>query len=119
LLVFRFALPAAAHHSAAATYDASRLLTLTGSVARFDFRNPHCFLSIDVDAGPFKGRRYVVEMSSAGVLASSGWRASSIKAGDRVRITVMPSRAGRAAGLCRDCDVSINGGIVTKASLLQ
>jgi hypothetical protein len=109
-----FAAAALGHHSAAATYDASRLLTLTGQVARFDFRNPHCFLHIDVDAGPYKGRRYVVEMSSAGVLANRGWRASSVKAGDRVRITVMPSRAGNAAGLCRDCDVSIDG-VVTKA----
>jgi len=92
----------AGHHSAAATYDASPSLTLTGSVAEFAFRNPHSFLYIDVDAGRYKGRRYVVEMSSAGVLGNSGWTASRLKPGDHIRITVFPSRTGKAAGLCRD-----------------
>ena len=91
-----------AHHSAAATYDSGHPLTLTGTVAEFSFRNPHAFLYIDVDAGAYKGRRYVVEMSSAGVLGNSGWRASTVKAGDHIRITVFPSRTGKPAGLCRD-----------------
>jgi hypothetical protein len=77
-------------------------VTITGKVAEFAFRNPHCFLYIDVDAGPYKGRRYVVEMSSAGVLGNSGWTASTLKTGDDIRITVLPDRAGKAAGLCRD-----------------
>ena len=107
-------LGAAAHHSAAAAYDASKPLTLTGTVDEFTFRNPHSFVSIDVDAGPYKGRRYVVEMSSAGVLGNSGWRASTLKPRDRIRITVLPSRAGKASGLCRECSITINGK-VTKA----
>jgi hypothetical protein len=41
-------------------------------------------------------------MSSAGVLGNSGWRASTVAAGDHIRITVFPSRIGKAAGLCRD-----------------
>ena len=88
---------------------------LTGTASAFVWRNPHCFLYLDVDAGPFKGRQYVVEMSSAGVLGSSGWNRSNIKPGDAVRITVLPARAGTAAGLCRSCSIRING-VVTKVS---
>jgi uncharacterized protein DUF6152 len=106
------------HHSAAAKYDASRPVTLHGKVSEFAWRNPHCFLYIDVDAGLYKGRRYVVEMSSAGVLANAGWTTSTLKAGDDIRITVLPARAGNAAGLCRDCELRING-TVTKASLVK
>jgi len=51
-------------------------------------------------------------MSSAGVLGNSGWRASTVKAGDRIRITVFPSRTGTAKGLCRECRISINGAAV-------
>ena len=102
------------HHSAAATYDAAHPLTLTGTVAKFHFRNPHSFLYLDVTTGTYKDRRYVVEMSSAGVLANTGWTASRLKPGDVVRITVLPSRAGKPAGLCRECPISING-TVTKA----
>jgi hypothetical protein len=88
---------------------------LTGTASAFVWRNPHCFLYLDVDAGPFKGRQYVVEMSSAGVLESSGWSRSHIKPGDAVRITVLPARAGTAAGLCRGCSIRING-VVTNVS---
>jgi hypothetical protein len=79
------------------------------------WRNPHCFLYLDVDAGAFKGRRYVVEMSSAGVLTNAGWTRSRIKPGDAVHITVLPARTGSAAGLCRGCSIRVNG-IVTRAS---
>jgi Family of unknown function (DUF6152) len=103
-------LPAFAHHSAAAKYDADHRVTVTGTVFEFAWRNPHCFLYIDVDAGEFKGRRYVVEMSSAGVLANSGWSPSRLKAGDAIQITVLPARAkGMAAGLCRDqCAIRVD-----------
>ena len=104
----------AGHHSAAAKYDALHPVTLTGTVAAFAWRNPHCFLTLDVDAGPYKGRRYVVEMSSAGVLGSSGWTRARIKPGDAIRVTVLPSLDGHAAGLCRECVIAINGN-VTKA----
>jgi Family of unknown function (DUF6152) len=109
------AAPAVAHHSAAAKYDASAPLTLTGTASAFVWRNPHCFLYVDVDAGAFKGRRYVVEMSSAGVLTNAGWSRSRITPGDVIQITVLPARAGNAAGLCRACAIRVNG-VVTKAS---
>lgn len=97
------------HHSAAAKYDASRTVTLHGTVSAFSWRNPHCFLYLDVDAGIDKGRRYVVEMSSAGVLANAGWTRSRLKPGDDIRITVRPARAGNAAGLCRDpCEIRVD-----------
>jgi len=38
------AAPAFAHHSAAAKYDASSPVTLTGTASAFVWRNPHCFL---------------------------------------------------------------------------
>ena len=109
------AAPAAAHHSAAAKYDATAALTLTGTVSQFAWRNPHCFLYLDVSAGPFKGRQYVVEMSSAGVLGNGGWTPSRIAPGDAIQITVLPSRAGTPAGLCRACQLRVNG-VVTKVS---
>ena len=110
--------PVAAHHSAAAIYDADHTLTLSGRVFEFLWRNPHCFLYLDVDAGPLKGHRYVVEMSSLGVLRNQGWTRLTLKAGDAISIEVLPARARKDAGLCRDCRIRINGK-VTKAYLVQ
>src|SRR5881409_2656187 len=107
-LLMLLASSASAHHSAAAKYDAAAPLTLTGRVASFAWRNPHCFLYIDVDAGVFKDRQYVVEMSSAGVLSTAGWNLSRIKPGDAIDITVLPARSGTAAGLCRGCEMRVN-----------
>ena len=33
-----------AHHSAAATYDVSKKLTLSGTVSKLEWKNPHSFV---------------------------------------------------------------------------
>jgi hypothetical protein len=102
-----------AHHSAAATYDAAQSIPITGIVSSFAWTNPHSHLYVDVTTGPFKGKAYVIELSSPVVLEEAGWSPTSIKAGDRVTVHVNPSRAGAPIGLCRNCFVTVNG--VTKA----
>ena len=108
---------ASAHHSAAATYDATQSIPITGTVAMFAWRNPHSHLYIDVADGPFKGKEYVIELSSPVVLADEGWSRTSFKAGDRVTVYVNPSRTGAPIGLCRNCLVTVNG--VTKPRTVQ
>jgi len=106
---------ASAHHSAAATYDATQSIPITGTVASFAWRNPHSHLYIDVTAGPYKGKEYVIELSSPVVLEEVGWSRTSFKPGDRVTVYVNPSRAGAPIGLCRNCLVTVNGVTNTRA----
>jgi Family of unknown function (DUF6152) len=106
-----------AHHSAAATYDASQSIAITGTVSAFAWRNPHSHLYVCVTEGPFKGKEYVIELSSPVVLEEAGWSRTSFKPGDRVTVSVNPSRTGAAIGLCRNCLVRVNG--VTKAQTVQ
>jgi hypothetical protein len=108
---------ASAHHSAAATYDASQSIPIVGTVAAFAWRNPHCHLRVCVTDGPFKGKEYVIELSSPVVLEEAGWSRTSFKAGDRVTVHVNPSRTGAPIGLCRNCLVTVNG--VTKPRTVQ
>ena len=105
-------LVAQAHHSAAATYDAAQSIAITGTVATFAWKNPHSHLYVCVTAGPFKGKEYVIELSSPVVLEEAGWSRTTFKAGDRVTAYVNPSRTGAPIGLCRGCSVTVNG--VTK-----
>ena len=37
-----------AHHSFAATYDATKMVTLNGTVTKVEFRNPHIWVFLDV-----------------------------------------------------------------------
>jgi uncharacterized protein DUF6152 len=106
-----------AHHSAAATYDASQSIAITGTVTGFAWRNPHCHLYVCVTEGAFKGKEYVIELSSPVVLQDAGWSRTSFNAGDRVTVHVNPSRTGAPIGLCRNCLVTVNG--VTKPRTVQ
>jgi len=70
-----------------------------------------------VTEGPYKGKEYVIELSSPVVLQEVGWSRTSFKAGDRVTVYVNPSRAGAPIGLCRNCLVTVNG--VTKPRTVE
>jgi len=97
-----------AHHSATAAYGTATMV-LKGRVARFAWTNPHCHAYIDVAEGAFKGRTYTVELSSPAALTAEGWTKTTMKPGDRIEMTVHPSRTGAAIGLCRRCAMTING----------
>jgi Family of unknown function (DUF6152) len=55
--------PISAHHSLAAEYDANRPLTVTGTVVKLEWTNPHARVSID--AKDDSGRSCIGILSSA------------------------------------------------------
>ena len=90
------ALPAAAHHSYS-MFDMNRKVVLDATVARFKWQNPHAFIDADVVA---RGRteRWAIEMTSPNNLVQAGWKRTSLKPGDRVKIHVHPLRNGSRGG---------------------
>jgi hypothetical protein len=86
------AIPAAAHHSYS-MFDMNKTVVLEASVVRFKWQNPHAFIEADVTA-PSGTERWAIEMTSPNNLAQEGWRRTSLKPGDRVRIWVHPLRSG-------------------------
>ena len=85
-------LPAAAHHSFA-MFDQKKVMTLEGTVHEFQWTNPHAFIELDVDSGA-RAQRWAIELNSPNNLTRQGWRRTSLKPGDRVRIWVHPLRSG-------------------------
>jgi hypothetical protein len=59
-------------------------------VTRFDWKNPHTQLSLNV-AAESETEHWSIEMESPVILARLGWTKDSLKPGDRV--TVVGSRA--------------------------
>jgi hypothetical protein len=90
------ALPAAAHHSYS-MFDMNKTVVLEAEVVRFKWQNPHAFIEADVAAGGTT-ERWAIEMTSPNNLAQEGWRRTSLKPGDRVRIWVHPLRSGARGG---------------------
>ena len=87
-----------AHHSSAGI-DRTQSKTLNGTVKEFRWANPQSW--IDLDAPNDKGvmETWSIEMTSPTFLLRAGWKASTIKAGDKVSVTVRPMRDGTPGGL--------------------
>ena len=85
------AVPATAHHSFAAEFDAAKPITLTGTVTKVEWMNPHVWFYTDVKDESGKVSNWGFEMGSPNGLMRSGWTRNSMKLGDTV--TVEGSRA--------------------------
>lgn len=86
------AVPAAAHHSFAATYLEDQQVTIEGDLVQFLFRNPHSFVHVVVKEPNGREVRYGVEWRGAGELGNQGVGRETLKPGDHVIITGYPGR---------------------------
>jgi hypothetical protein len=75
-----------AHHSTA-MFDMAHPITLTGTVAVFDWANPHSYIRIDVTIDGGTVERWDVETHAISLLSRKGWTRTSFKAGDVVTVT--------------------------------
>ncbi len=85
--------PAYAHHGSAA-YDASKTVTVTGTVTAFAFVNPHVMISIDVKNASGNIDKWEGEMTSPNHLGRTGWTRNTLKVGDEVTLAGAPSKSG-------------------------
>lgn len=91
------AAPAFAHHGNSA-YDATREITLAGTVTEFAWSNPHVQLYLDVKDEKGNVAHWSCETVSPGILVRNGWTREELKPGDRVTITVYPAKSGAPVG---------------------
>ena len=85
------AIPVLAHHSAAA-YDTQKEIKLTGTVKVYTFKNPHVYMTLQVQKPDGSTNLVEVEAGAASVLNPLGFNKDSVKVGEVVTITGNPSR---------------------------
>jgi Family of unknown function (DUF6152) len=78
----------AAHHSFAAEFDRDQPVTVTGSVTKVEWANPHARFYVDVkDEKTGEVVNWDFELASPNGLMRRGWTRNSMKLGDIVTVT--------------------------------
>jgi Family of unknown function (DUF6152) len=96
------ALPALAHHSFAAEFDAKQPLTLKGTVTKVEWTNPHAWFYIDVKDDSGAVVHWQCETGPPNMLSRNGWRKDSLKPGDQVTVNGFRAKDGTNTATARE-----------------
>lgn len=98
LLLLIAVIPAFAHHGTAG-YDLEKIVTLKGTVADFEWTNPHAVVRIMAKNDKGENEEWTIELGAPGIMARSGWSKNSMKPGDEVIAETHPAKNGAPSGL--------------------
>jgi Family of unknown function (DUF6152) len=77
----------AAHHPFAAEFDRNKPITLTGTVTKVEWTNPHVWIYINVmDQKTGEVTNWGAEMGPPHGLQRGGWRRETLKIGEKVTV---------------------------------
>ena len=89
--------PAVAHHSFA-LFDVNKTVSLEGTVKKFDWTNPHSWVTLEVIEPDRTVSEWLIELPSAATLARDRWHKNYLKPGEKLIMRVNPLKDGRKGG---------------------
>jgi len=87
-----------AHHSGAGV-DRTKTVTVEGTVKQFKWANPHSWLEVEVPNTKGGTALWNFEMNPPAYLVRSGWKSTSVKVGDKVKVAARPFISGDPGGI--------------------
>jgi hypothetical protein len=92
------ATPGLAHHSNVA-FEVTKVVTISGVVKVFEWRNPHTWVILTIDDGKGGKVDWAVEGRAPGVLLRAGWTKNSLQPGEMITVDMSPAKDGSKTGL--------------------
>ncbi len=84
----------AAHHSFSAEYDGDKPVTVSGTVAKIDWMNPHIYFYVDVKDDKGVVTQWKFEGYPPNMLVRQGWKRDvTMKVGDTITVFGWRARA--------------------------
>ena len=92
--------PAFAHHGFVVEFDKDNPLTITGTVTKMEFMNPHIYFYLDVKGKDGKVVNWAFEGGPPNVIYRQGWRKDTLKPGDVVTVKGFRAKDGSHLAAC-------------------
>jgi hypothetical protein len=100
LFLLTVSAPVFAHHGFAVEFDKDSPLTLTGTVTKMEFMNPHIYFYLDVKGKDGKIVNWAFEGGPPNVIYRQGWRKDTLKLGDVVTVKGFRAKDGTHLAAC-------------------
>jgi hypothetical protein len=91
-------IPVYAHHPFSAEYDANKPMTMTGTVTKVEWENPHAHIYMDVKGENGKTTNWNMELGNPKKLQGMGWTKDTVKMGDQITVDGWKARDGSNRG---------------------
>jgi len=88
---------AAAHHSFA-PFNMEAEKTISGTIKKFDWTNPHTWIWLDVTNDKGVVETWGIEGMSPNFLGRRGWSKNTFEPGDHVKVVIWPLKSGEPGG---------------------
>ena len=99
------AVPAFAHHSVQAQFDIHKTFTVSGTVSKVEWINPHSYLTINVTGSDGKAQKWAFELGGPGALRRAGMSREDrggLKPGDEVTASGLAAKDGSTTGFLQE-----------------
>jgi Family of unknown function (DUF6152) len=83
-----------AHHSLNAEYDQNKPVSLSGTMTKLDWRNPHAWIYLDVKNAKGVVENWRCELGSPNAMTRAGFTPNSVKPGDEIVLDGLLAKAG-------------------------